>query len=619
MSSAFRSAAYNLEAETTALHVKKKELTNPEGQMSTTPVSAAARRAELAGVVVTALLDQRPYRAPDLATEISSMHRLAQSLNASSNALLKVLADIALNFCGGGSAGISLLQEREGRVPVVRLVTASGVCAGAVDTIAPIDECPSGITLGRGTPQLFALPGRHFALLRDVRPEVIEELVVPIPGESKPVGTLWIMSHNNDRLFDAEDRRILTSLANFTGAALGIAWARADAEARAARAEWARSAVALPEARRDDFVALLSHELRNPLGSIDSALTAARQLAVENPALLSVLCIADRQLGLLKRLVNDLVDASRIRHGKLSIQRSFGLLQDVVADAVTVAKGYVDDGRLRLHISVPPYPVTVHADLARLTQIVSNVLANAMKYSPAGGDVSLLVEAPDLSIEQTCATRHETIMTVKDSGIGIPASLLPHVFDMFVQSTSARKHVEGGLGIGLAVVKHLVTAHYGTIEISSAGEGLGTEVTIRLPIVCKKQGASVVSAPGHKTNGRRRILVVDDSADATEALGALLGLEGHEVRLATSGRDALSILESFTPDVALIDICMPDMDGVHLAHLLRLRAQCSSTKLVALTGYTNEASRIKGHGLVFDAHLTKPLSLDDLAYILRPS
>ncbi|MFM0087655.1 ATP-binding protein [Paraburkholderia sediminicola] len=530
--------------------------------------------------------------------------------------MLQTLSDMALDLCEAGSAGIALLERGTDGAPVFRWVAVSGECVAAVDCTIPIEDSPSGITLELAEGQLFSAPQRHFACLKHVVPELIEELVVPIPGEPEPWGTVWVMSHDKDHLFDSEDLRILTSLANFTCAALTITRAKADAEARAAEAEAARNALALAEARKDDFIATLSHELRNPIAPIDSALSAAQKLATDNPAVLSALGIADRQIRLLKRLVSDLLDASRIRHGKLSVRPSYGLLQDIVGDAVTAMKADVNNGQHRLHVAVPPYPVTVHADLARLTQVVSNLLSNAVKYTPSGGDITLLVEASDLSTESTHDSLPRTaVITVRDNGAGISPSLLPHVFDMFAQAASARLHAAGGLGIGLAVVKHLVTAHNGTVTITSAGEGQGTEVTLHLPIVCERTDKSPMTAS--RTMAPMRILLVDDCADATEALGTLLELDGHEVKRAQSGPDALRIVESFIPDVALIDISMPNMDGIALAQLLRLRAQCSQTKLVALTGYAHSASRFQTDERVFDCHLTKPLSLDDLADIMR--
>ncbi|MFM0091750.1 ATP-binding protein [Paraburkholderia sediminicola] len=579
---------------------------------------SAADRARRAGTLVTPTLAMRPHRPPDFAAESESMHRLARALTSSNGAMLQTLSDMALNLCEAGSAGIGLLERDTDSAPVFRWVAVSGECVASVGTTPPVEDSPSGITLELTAGQLFSFPQRHFACLQHVVPEIIEELVVPIPGEPEPWGTVWVMSHDRERLFDSEDLRILTSLANFTCAALTITRAKADAEARAAEAEAARNALALAEARKDDFIATLSHELRNPIAPIDSALTAARKLASDNSAVLSALGIADRQIRLLKRLVSDLLDASRIRHGKLSVRPSYGLLQDIVGDAVTAMKADANNGQHRLHIIVPPYPVTVHADPARLTQVVSNLLSNAVKYTPPGGDITLLVEAPDLSTGSIHESSPRTaVITVTDNGAGISPSLLPHVFDMFAQSASARRHAEGGLGIGLAVVKHLVAAHNGTVTIASAGEGQGTEVSLQLPIVCENTGEVTLTA--RRTMAPMRILLVDDSADATEALGTLLELEGHEVKRAQSGPDALSIVESFTPDVALIDITMPGMDGLELAQLLRLRAQCCLTKLVALTGYTDAVGRLQTDERVFDGHLTKPLSLDDLADVLRPS
>jgi signal transduction histidine kinase len=580
--------------------------------------SPAADRARRAGTLVTSALGTRAHRPPDFAAESESMHRLAQALTSSDGAMLQTLSDMALDLCEAGSAGIALLERGTDGAPVFRWVAVSGECVAAVDSTIPIEDSPSGITLELAEGQLFSSPQRHFACLKHVVPEVIEELVVPIPGEPEPWGTVWVMSHDKDHLFDSEDLRILTSLANFTCAALTITRAKADAEARAAEAEAARNALALAEARKDDFIATLSHELRNPIAPIDSALSAAQKLATDNPAVLSALGIAERQIRLLKRLVSDLLDASRIRHGKLSVRPSYGLLQDIVGDAVTAMKADNNNGQHRLHVAVPPYPVTVHADPARLTQVVSNLLSNAVKYTPSGGDITLLVEASDLSTESPHDPLPRTaVITVRDNGAGISPSLLPHVFDMFAQAASARLHAAGGLGIGLAVVKHLVTAHNGTVTITSAGEGQGTEVTLHLPIVCERTDKSPMTAS--RTMAPMRILLVDDSADATEALGTLLELDGHEVKRAQSGPDALRIVESFTPDIALIDISMPDMDGVALAQLLRLRAQCSQTKLVALTGYTDRTTRLQTDERVFDGHLTKPLSLDDLAEVLQTS
>jgi signal transduction histidine kinase len=589
--------------------------------MDATPALSAADRAERAGVIATDILDRRPHRAPDFAAESSSMHRLARELTAQGGDVLQTLAQIAMDLCAAGSAGISLFEQGGDNRRILRWVGISGLCTRCVGTVVPIDDSPSGVALELGAAQLLSFPKHHFACLSIVTPEVVEELIIPIPGEPEPWGALWVMSHDEKHLFDAEDRRLLTSLANFTCAALTMSRAKSNADARVTEAEAARNALALAEAQKDDFIATLSHELRNPLGPIDSALTAARKLAIDNPSILSALGIADRQMRLLKRLVGDLLDASRIRHGKLAVHPAYGLLQDIVADAVTAMNADVGNAQHRLRITVPSYPVSVWADAARLTQVVCNLLANAIKYTPAGGNITLSVEAPDLSIDGSASnlSLSVAVITIEDNGAGISSSLLPHVFDMFAQSPSARKHAEGGLGIGLAVVRHLVEAHSGTVSVTSPGEGLGTQVTLRLPIVSANAEEPTASTNATSKIVPMRILLVDDSADATEALGTLLELEGHEVMRAHSGHDALRIVEAFAPHLALIDVSMPGMDGLELAQLLRLRPQCSLTKLIALTGHTDDATGRTTDGRVFDYHFVKPLSLEDLADVLRES
>jgi CheY-like chemotaxis protein len=431
----------------------------------------------------------------------------------------------------------------------------------------PTDDSPSGVVLELGAPQLFAFLKRQFDCLSIVPYEVAEELLVPIPGTPKPWGVLWVMSHERGPHFDSEHRRILTSLANFTCAALTITQAKADVETRAEEAEAARNA------------------------------------------------LARRQVKQLKRLVRDLLDASRVRHGKLSVQPAYCLLGDIIDDAMAAVR---DEAERRGHLMptfVPSYPVTVFADAARLTQVLSNLLWNAVKYTPPGGEITLRVGAPDPgAIPEGDSTRREAVVSIHDNGVGIAADLLPHVFDLFSQSPSARMRAEGGLGLGLSVVKYLVDAHRGEVEIFSQGEGKGTEVMLRLPIVCRRNVEA--SAPTLHSIARSRILLVDDCTDATEALSMLLTLEGHEVKCAQNGQEALSLVDSFRPDVALIDIQMPGMDGHELARRLRQRKPCASTRLVALTGYAGTTDAIAVDN-AFDCYLIKPPSLEDLASVLR--
>jgi signal transduction histidine kinase len=313
-------------------------------------------------------------------------------------------------------------------------------------------------------------------------------------GEREPWGTIWVMSHDEHVLFDAEDARVLTSLASFVGAAWQIHAFKAVADARAREAEEARIALELAEARKDNAIAMITHELRNPMAPIVSALEVVRRLSVGNEPVESALRIAGRQMRQLRRLVGDLLDASRIRYNKVALERSEVALQDIIHESVAAVRAEVGRRRHSLEVTLPERPVIVYADTGRLAQVLSNVVGNAMKYTPDGGRIQLLVQLREEGGQDECL-RAEACIRVKDTGVGISAESLPHVFDMFTQSGPGAVHSEGGLGIGLAVVKHLVTLHDGAVDIKSDGEGLGAEVVIRLPVVrrqamCEGQGVS---------------------------------------------------------------------------------------------------------------------------------
>lgn len=570
-------------------------------------------RVQRTGAVVTSELDSRPRRSPDHAAENAALHALARAFTTSQSAMLQTLVDTALALCRAGSAGISLHEQQPGQPETFRWIAVSGRCARLAGHVIPADESPGGLAFRLGAPQLISCPKRVFPCLSVIEPDITEELVVPVPGTAGPQGALWVLSHDGEIKFDSEHRRILTSLADFAFAALHVADAKADAEARAEEAEAARKSLLQAEVNKDNFIATLAHELRCPLAPIDAALEAAQKLAAGNPAVLSALALAHRQVQQIKRLVSDLLDASRVRHGKLCVNLGYCLIGDIVKDAIAAVGEDARRPRQHLGATLPPYPVTVYADSARLTQIVCNVLSNAVKYTPPGGGVSLLVEAPDAdAMAGDEQSRWDVVISVTDNGIGIAPDLLPRVFELYAQSPYLGMRAEGGLGLGLSVVKYLVQAHHGTVTISSGGEGKGTCVTMRMPIVCK-------SGIGHfapTTHGipPARILLVDDSCDATEALSMLLALDGHEVRRAQSGFEALAIVDSFTPDVALIDVHLPSMDGPTLAGLLKQHPQCSMTRLVALTGDAAPTERQDG---VFDCYLVKPPALGDLNHVLQ--
>jgi CheY-like chemotaxis protein len=301
-------------------------------------------------------------------------------------------------------------------------------------------------------------------------------------------------------------------------------------------------------------------------------------------------------------LLDDLLDVARITQGKLELKKQQLALNSVVDSAVEAARPLLDRKRHRFTVTLPSEPITLDADPLRLSQVLSNLLMNAAKYTDAGGQISLSARADG---GRLC-------LSIKDNGIGIPAESLDGIFAMFSQIESAAARSEGGLGIGLALVNGLVELHGGTVEAKSEGAGHGSEFTVRLPIV----SSGSVATPLPDTTGAagigRRILVADDNQDAADSLAMILEMGGHEVRVARDGRAALSLAQTFRPDTALLDIGMPQLNGYEVAQALRREPWGAGITLIALTGWGQESDRQKAIDAGFDRHLTKPIDPDAL-------
>ena len=348
---------------------------------------------------------------------------------------------------------------------------------------------------------------------------------------------------------------------------------------------------------KDEFLATLSHELRNPLGAITSALGVLDRLAAGHE-LRNVVGIINRQTARLTRLVDDLLDVARLTAGKIALRREPVDLYQVVERSVRVLR---EGGRIRDHrLVVEGVPVDVLADPIRLEQVVDNLLDNALKYTAPGGEVRVSTEQVE----------DHALLRVRDTGEGIRAELGARVFEMFVQEPQALDRARGGLGLGLALVKQLVELHGGSVSVTSGGPGHGSEFTVKLPVHVGLVESTSPSGPpaGNTTAGRRRrLLVVEDNADAREGLRLLLSYAGHEVETAEDAPTALEKLRTFRPEIALIDIGLPGVDGYALARLARETPEARATYLVALTGYGQAEDRNKARSAGFDAHLTKPV------------
>ncbi len=359
---------------------------------------------------------------------------------------------------------------------------------------------------------------------------------------------------------------------------------------------------------KDEFLAMLSHELRNPLAPIVTALQlmkmrpGADELAKERQ-------IIERQVQHMVRLVDDLLDVSRISQGKIELAMHPLQLADVVSSAVDLARPLIELRRHQLEVDVPRSGLCFSGDAVRMAQVVANLLTNAAKYTDPGGHIGIMGSREG----------DDVLLRVEDDGLGIASELLPRIFDPFVQAPRAVDRSAGGLGIGLTLVRSLLQLHGGSVRAYSDGPGCGSTFVMRVPAeltaVDRRSGSRILTREPAK---RRRVLVVDDNADAALLLAELLSTRGHDVRVAHDGVEALNVISQFTPDVAVLDIGLPIMDGHELARRLRelLARRC---RLIALTGYGRAEDRHRSRAAGFDAHLVKPVNPAQIVRLVETS
>ncbi len=356
--------------------------------------------------------------------------------------------------------------------------------------------------------------------------------------------------------------------------------------------------------RKDEFLALLAHELRNPLAPIANGLQILRLRAPADPVSERTLGLMDRQVRHLVRLVGDLLDISRITHGKLQLRPQKIQLTDVVASAVEASRMLVEAHGHEFQIEVRARDLVVVADADRLVQVFANLINNSAKYTNAGGRIHLAVGRED----------GYAVIAVRDNGIGIAPEALPQLFEMFSQIQTQRPHPEGGLGIGLALVRAIVEMHRGTIEVASAGLGMGSTFTVRLPLAGSTidPSSARASAPAPHTVNGRSVLIVDDNADAAASLEMLLQLKGCQVYTASSGEEAIEKARGFRPQIIFMDIGLPGMDGVEAARRIHALPEANGTEIIALTGWGQPADRDRTRRAGMKIHLVKPVTPEAL-------
>jgi signal transduction histidine kinase len=440
----------------------------------------------------------------------------------------------------------------------------------------------------------YATPGVD----RSTVPPMRGWLAAPLIGrDGGNLGLIQLSDRYEDE-FTATDETLLLQVAQTTSVALENARLYQDLRER--------------DRRKDEFLAMLAHELRNPLAPIRNAVQILELAGTKDVHVVAARDLIGRQVMHLVRLVDDLLDVSRITRGKINLVKEPVEIARVVAVAVESCRPIIDERRHTLEVVLPPTAVLVEADLTRLAQVILNLLNNAAKYTDEGGRIRLSV---------TVET-NQVAISVRDNGTGISAEMLPTIFDVFTQVDRTLDRSQGGLGLGLTLVRRLTEMHGGRVEAHSAGPGKGSEFIVRLPLLNEQsmdeaKPSSRDGQPRGVRGPRRRILIVDDNRDSAESLAMLLRVRGHDVRTAYDGRQGLVVADEYRPGVLILDIGLPGLDGYTIARALRGQPAFRDALLIALTGYGAEEDRRACYRSGFDAHLVKPVDLVPLLGLLE--
>ncbi len=422
-------------------------------------------------------------------------------------------------------------------------------------------------------------------------------LCLPLIARGHSLGVLTLVDTNSDRLHEPAD----------------LPLAEAFAQRAAAAIENARLYHAVQEAdrRKSEFLAMLSHELRNPMAAIRNALQIIGEPDADFTLCRQAQRVAQRQVRHISRLLDDLLDLSRLTRGKVQLQKQLVLLAEVVEAAVQTCRPFLTERAHHLEVALPPEAVWLEADPDRLEQVVANLLHNAAKYTDPGGQIRLAVECEGDAV----------VLRFRDTGIGIAPEQLSHVFDLFMQADTSPERARGGLGIGLTLVRSLVEMHGGSIRVASAGLGWGSEFVVRLPRVSIPPPAAPCPealTPAHPSAPApgRRVLIIEDHADGRDMLRGLLEFWGHQVAVAEDGPQGIAQARAGRPEVVLIDIGLPGLNGYEVARHLRDLPGGHNLLLIAMTGYGQAEDRRRARAAGFDIHLVKPVQLDQLEDIL---
>ena len=511
------------------------------------------------------------------------------------DSVLRVVAEEARRILGARQAGAQLTSGEDGGRPLTAVVAApaehrrpDGAAAVFVQHLA--EEVIRANWPLRLTQVELAKQAAARGLPVDQAPA--SWLAAPFVSRGGSNLGLVQASAKESGEFTENDEAILVQLAHI--AAVAIENARLNGELRD------------QDRRKDEFLALLAHELRNPLAPLRNGLQVLRLAGANSADAERARAMMDRQLGHMVRLIDDLLDVSRISRNKMELRRTRVLLADVVSSAVETARPMIAAAAHDLAVALPPEPIYLDADLTRMAQVFGNLLTNSAKYTEHGGRIWL----------QAVREGAQAVVRVRDTGIGIPAAALPTIFDMFSQVDRSIERSTGGLGIGLALVKGLVEMHGGTVTVFSAGPGQGSTFTVRLPLAADDAETDPPAEEAPAAGSRRRILVVDDNHDAAQSMAMMLQLLGNDVRTAHDGVSAVAAAERFRPDVILMDLGMPRLNGLDATRRIREQPWGTRVTIIALTGWGQDVDRKQSRLAGCDGHLVKPVHLPDLEKLL---
>ncbi|CAN7287926.1 response regulator [Polaromonas sp. LjRoot131] len=528
--------------------------------------------------------------------------RLSMSLNIDATA--HALADIAVPGLGAMAAVALLDDHGELHCRCLKIVGEADPTLGPVLLECHRELSPSMAAVVRGamlSRDLQFLPATELCAAPaasapppewpELPPDHEEMAVCPLVAGDQQLGALILFGKAGG--FAQADAALLSEVVGRASIAM----------------ENARLYTLVQEAdrRKNEFLAMLAHELRNPLAPIRNAVHIIHGAQVADPTVAWARDVIARQVDHMSRMVDDLLDVSRIVRGKVTVHMEPLLLATLCERAVEASSPLLAARQQRLTVALPDEAVVLRGDLVRLSQVLSNLLNNASKFTDPEGTITL---DASLKGDSLC-------ITVSDTGQGIEAEFLPHIFDLFAQGDQALDRAQGGLGIGLTLVKHLVELHQGTVEAYSEGRGKGSRISVSFPAGLAAQGAALPAAAAPKAArpapaASRKILVVDDLPASADTLKVLLELEGYVVRIANDGAQALTVAQEFGPDVLILDIGLPGMDGFEVARQLRSRPESKDALLIALTGYGEAESRLRSQRAGFDHHVVKPADIDFL-------